>query len=370
MKVIVTGGGTGGHIYPALAIAERILQDDPRSEVLFVGSENGLERDIVSKTAIPFAMIKAKGMPRKIGKEMVSTVFDASKGVFMANRIMKDFRPDLVIGTGGFVCGPTVLAAKRLKIPCLIHEQNAYPGITNKILAPLVDCVLLSFPEARSRFKGKVRAEVTGLPVRADMLKYSKEEGCAFFGLDPNRPVLLVTGGSRGARTINRVVAMSAERILKSFDVQILFITGSNGYTDTSLLLRECGIQPFEHKDLILRDYVYDMPYALAAADVVIGRAGATFLAEIALCGLPGILIPYPYASENHQAYNAQAMVDAGGAVSVSDKAFTVPKLMEMLYPFLEDQAYCNRMAEKMRAASKPNAINDIMKIIYSFNIN
>lgn len=368
MKVIVTGGGTGGHIYPAMAIAECIIKDIPQSEVLFVGSENGLERDIVSKSTIPFAMIKAKGMPRKISRELLSSTFEASRGLVMANRILKDFEPDLVIGTGGFVCGPTMLAAKRLRIPTMIHEQNAYPGLTNKLLAPLMDCVLLNFPEARSRFKGKIRAEVTGLPVRSDMLTHTREEGCAFFGLDPKRRVLLVTGGSRGARTINRVVAMSAERILRSFDVQILFITGSSGYTDTSLLLRECGIQPFEHKDLILRDYVYDMPYALAAADLVIGRAGATFLAEIAMCGLPGILIPYPYASENHQAYNAQAMVDAGGAVTVADKSFTVPRLMEMLYPFLEDDAYRYRMAEKMKSAAKPHAMDDIMEIIKSFN--
>lgn len=364
MRLVVTGGGTGGHIYPALAIAERVLAEFPNSEVLYIGSEQGLEKDIVEKTDLPFAAVKSKGLPRKLNKDLVQAVFESSQGVFMANKILKDFRPDVVLGTGGFVCGPTLLAAKKLGIKTLIHEQNAYPGVTNKLLAPLVDRTLLSFPQAKDYFKGPVRSVVTGLPVREKVGSASKEDACRFLGLDPKRPVILVTGGSRGARSINRVIAMSAERILKNFDVQIVFVTGKEGYTETTLLLREFGIQASECDDLFVRDYIYDMPMALAAADLVIGRAGATFLAEIAICGLPGILVPYPYASENHQAFNAAAFVEAGGALSVADKDLTVPKLMELLAPFLENKAYRDSMSDKMRQLAKPRALDDIVKIM------
>lgn len=367
MKVIVSGGGTGGHIYPALAIAERIREEIPRARVLYVGGEQGLEADIVGKTDIPFTAIKAKGLPRKINKALAQSLFSTGQGVWMADRIIKRFRPDLVIGTGGFVCGPTVLAAARRGIPTLIHEQNAYPGLTNKLLAPFVKKVMIQFPEAAQYFSKRADVVVTGLPMRKDIAMHSKEEGCAFFGLDASRRTILVTGGSRGARAINRVMAMAAPMVLKNYDVQIIFVTGKACHEETLQLLQECELNPADHSRLVVKDYLYDMPYALAAADIVIGRAGATFLAEITYCGLPAILIPFPYASENHQTYNAQALVDAGAARMIADRDLTVPRLMEHLAALLDDPALCRRMAVQMKRLAKPHALDDIMDIIRSY---
>lgn len=364
MRVILTGGGTGGHIYPAIAIAERIKKDISNSEILYVGCENGLERDIVGKTELPFTAIHARGLPRKLNKDVFAAIFDTGRGVFEADRMIKKFRPDLVIGTGGYVCGPTVLAARRRHIPALLHEQNAYPGITNRLLAPFVDQVLLNFTEARGYFKGHPSFALTGLPVREDIANSRREEGAERFGLDPNKRTVLITGGSRGARTINRVLALAMPLLLSSVDAQIIFATGTNGYAETMLLLKDGGINPAENPRLVVKDYLYEMPLALAASDVIIGRAGATFLAEIAMCGIPGILVPYPYASENHQVFNAQAVVDAGAAEMILDKELTVPRLLETLTPFLQDDNYYHNMATQMKSLARPEAMDDIMAIV------
>lgn len=367
MRVIFTGGGTGGHIYPALAIAERIREEMPTAALLYVGCHDGLEADIVGKTDIPFEAIHAKGLPRKINKEAAVALWETGRGTWTADRIVKRFRPDLVIATGGFVSGPTALAARKRRVPLILHEQNAYPGITNRLLAPLADHILLNFEEARPYFKGKADFAVTGLPVRADIGRSDRTEALRYFGLDPAKKTILVTGGSRGARTLNRVVALAMPLLLSSLDAQMIFATGTNGYTDTMLLLKDGDIDPNEEPRLVVKDYLYDMPLALAAADVVIGRAGATFLAEIANCGLPGILVPYPYASENHQVHNAEAFVAGGGAEMILDKVFTVPKLLETLSPFLDNERYYRDKVRHMKALARPRALEDIMDLVRTY---
>lgn len=368
MKVIVTGGGTGGHIYPALAIAESVLKEIPNSEVLYIGCEDGLENQIVPGTNIAFKTISAKGLPRKLSPALFKAAFISSKGVLEANQYIKEFQPDLVIGTGGFVCGPTVLMAAKNHIPTMIHEQNAYPGITNKILAPMVSKVLVCYPEAKGYFKRAKEIVQTGLPVRSDIAVISREEGCEKFDLDPSLKTILITGGSRGARTINRVCALALPGILSNPNVQVIFIAGKTGYVETSLLLKDAALPEEFESRLHLLDYTHHMPHALAAADVVIGRAGATFLAEIAVRGVPGILVPYPYASENHQEHNARAVIDAGGAEMILDDDFTVPKLMAILDKFLNDQAYYMDKKTHMQALARPEALTDIMTLVKEFN--
>ncbi len=368
MRIILTGGGTGGHIYPALSIAERIRAENADVNILYVGAENGMEADIVGKkTDLPFTAIKAKGLPRQLNKALISAVAHTGRGLWEAERIMKRFSPDLVIGTGGYVCGPTILAACRRKIPTILHEQNAYPGFTNRLLGPFVNRVLLNFPEARGYFKGNPDFVLTGLPVRDDILSAKRSEGLERFGLDPSKKTVLITGGSRGAQSINRVLSLSMTLLLANTDAQIIFATGANGYAETMLLLKEDNINPHDEPRLVVKDYLYDMPMALAAADVVVGRAGATFLAEIAMCGLPGILIPYPYASENHQAYNAQAYVDAGAAEMILDRDLTVPKLLSTLTPFIQDEGYYVDKVNRMRTMARPEAMDDIMAVIYEY---
>ncbi len=367
MRVIVSGGGTGGHIYPALAIAERILEEIPGSEVLYMGCDNGLENSIVPTTNIPFKTISAQGLPRKLTPALVKSLFVNSKGVLEAKRYIKEFQPDLVIGTGGFVCGPTVLMACMQHIPAMIHEQNAYPGMTNRMLSARVNKVMINYPEAAKFFVKAKETVLTGLPVRSDVGKISKEEGCAKFGLDPQKKTVLVTGGSRGARTINRVCALALSALLADPNVQVIFITGKAGYVETSLLIKESDSTVLHNERLCFLEYTHDMPYALAAADVVIGRAGATFLAEIAMCGLPGILIPYPYASDNHQQFNAQAVVDAGAGEMILDDEMTVPKLMATLDLFLNNDSYYAEKKAAMHNLARPAAMDDIMMLVNTF---
>lgn len=370
MRVIVSGGGTGGHIYPALAIAERIMEDIPGSEVLYIGCDNGLENSIVPTTNIPFKTISAKGLPRKLTPALIKSVFVNAKGVLEAKKYIKAFKPDLVIGTGGFVCGPTVLMACLNHIPAMIHEQNAYPGMTNRMLSTRVNKVMINYPEAAKFFVKAKETVLTGLPVREDVGKISKEDGCAKFGLDPHKKTVLITGGSRGARTINRVCALGLSGLLADPDVQVIFITGKAGYVETSLLIKESDSTVLRNDRLCFLEYSHDMPYALAAADVAIGRAGATFLAEIAMCGLPGILIPYPYASDNHQQFNAQAVVDAGGGEMILDDEMTVPKLMSTLEKFLKDDAYYQEKKTNMQRLARPAAMDDIMMLVNTFKNN
>lgn len=367
MRVIVTGGGTGGHIYPALAIAERIMTDMPDSEVLYVGCDNGLENTIVPTTSIPFKTIPAQGLPRKLTPALIRSLLTNSKGVAEARRTIRSFKPDLVIGTGGFVCGPTVLMACLHHVPAMIHEQNAYPGMTNRMLAARVNKVMINYPEAARFFVKAKETVLTGLPVREDIGKISKEDGCAHFTLDPSKKTVLITGGSRGARTINRVCALALSSMLANENVQVIFITGKAGYVETSLLLKDNDSSVLRDSRLCFLEYTHDMPYALAAADVVIGRAGATFLAEIAACGLPGILVPYPYASDNHQQFNAEAVVNAGAGEMILDNDMTVPKLMTTLNTFLTDDEYYREKKKAMNALARPQALDDIMLLVSSF---
>ena len=333
MRVIVSGGGTGGHIYPALAIAERILADMPGSEVLYIGCDNGLENNIVPTTSIPFKTISAKGLPRKLTPALAKSLFINSKGVVEARRYIKEFKP----------------------------------GMTNRLLASRVNKVMINYPEAARFFVKAKETVLTGLPVRDDIGKLSREEGCAKFGLDPAKKTVLITGGSRGARTINRVCALALTGILANPDVQVIFITGKAGYVETSLLLKDSDSSVLRNERLCFLEYTHDMPYALAAADVVIGRAGATFLAEIAMCGLPGILIPYPYASDNHQQFNAQAVVDAGAGEMILDAELTVPKLTAALNNFLCNDDYYQAKKEAMQGLARPSAMDDIMMLVQSF---
>lgn len=364
MGVVVTGGGTGGHIYPALAIAEAIQKKYPEIDILYIGSETGLEADIVPKTGLPFAAVSAKGLNRRLSIDTLRTLATTVKGLDMARRILKKFKANTVIGTGGFVCGPVMLAAKGQGASLFLHEQNAYPGITNRLLAPLADGVMLNFSEARARFKGRTPLYVTGLPVRHDVGRYSRTEGAAHFGLDPSKKTLLVTGGSRGARTINRTMAQVLPQLLQRPDLQVIFISGRNGYEETRGLLTAAGLSPTDTPGLVFIDYLYEMPLALAAADLAIGRAGATFLAELSACGLPAVLLPYPYASENHQAHNAQAIVDAGAAEMILDGDCTGPLMLDTVARLLDDDNRLATMAVQMKALAKPNALADIMQVL------
>ena len=367
MRILLAGGGTGGHIYPALAIAERLKNLHPECEILYVGTEKGLENRIVPQRGIPFQTIAVEGLPRKLSPALVKAMGRAAGGCLEARKIVKQFRPDLVIGTGGYVCGPVVLAARMAGIPAMIHEQNAFPGVTNKILARFANQIMVNFQASEKYFVHKERICVTGLPVRQEVLNTKKQDGLAYFGFSADKTTLLVSGGSRGARSLNRAMAAAYPDLLQHEDLQILHLTGAADYEDTLKAISEKKIVLADYPQLQIKPYLDEMQYGLAAADFCVGRAGATFLAEITACGLPGILIPYPYAAENHQEYNAKALVDQQAAVMILDKDLTGKLLSQNILDLYQNREIRAQMAECAQKAGKRDALAQIIRLVEQY---
>ncbi len=360
MRVVLTGGGTGGHIYPAVAIGRDLQQKVPGVEILYVGTSKGLEADIVPKEGIPFRTVEVESLPRSLSLRTLRTGYKLIQGFWGARQILRQFRPQVVIGTGGYVCGPVVLAAALLGIPAVIHEQNALPGITNKLLSRFVKAVLVTFPESKRYFPSKARVEVTGLPVRPGIMAVSRSQGARAFGLDPGKFTLLVTGGSRGARSINLAMAEALSWLARRPDIQLIMATGTATYQEFMTKVRKNGLDPEKLPNVVIRPYIYEMAEALAAADLCVCRAGAAFLAELLAKGKPSVLIPYPFAAENHQEYNARAVSEKGGAVLILDKDLNGEKLRLELGRLESDRDSLNRMAEAAKQMGKPEALHKI----------
>lgn len=367
MRILLTGGGTGGHIYPALAIADRMQTLHPDCQILYVGTEKGLENTIVRKKGIPFRTIQVEGLPRKISPALLKAGMKALGGCFDAKKVIKEFRPDVVIGTGGYVCGPMVLAARVSGVPSLIHEQNALPGVTNKLLSHWVDCVMVNFAQSQQYFAHPERVVVTGLPVRQEVMDAEKASGLAYFGLSSEKSTLLVSGGSRGAKSINLAMSAAYKKLLQYPELQIIHLTGIVSYEDTILSARKRGLDLEHSPQVIIRPYLDDMHYGLSAADFCVGRSGATYLAEITARGLASILIPYPYAAENHQQYNAQALVDQGAAQMILDQELNGDNLSAAILELYHNKQLRQSMAQKAHEAGEPKALDKIIALIEQY---
>ena len=369
MKVIISGGGTGGHIYPGLAVARSLEEKIDDVEILFVGTADGLESDIIPKAGYELRTIKAEGFSRQLSLQLVKAVTKTGIGVLESYHILKDFDPDIVLGTGGYVCGPIVLAAALQNIPSLIHEQNAYPGLTNRILAKIVDKVALSNQAAKSYFKQQKKLTVTGNPIRPEIL--AKEERVAYqeLNLQPGLKTILVFGGSRGAKSINQAL-VGIYKNLRELNVQLLHVTGKQDFERIADKAKELGINDFESGKIRIKPYLYNMEAALTVADMVISRAGATGLAEITASGLPAILIPYPHATDNHQEHNARALEEEGAAEVILDDDLTADKLWSRLEELLNDEEKLLTMSKASLSAGAPqaaqNLINEMMQLINS----
>lgn len=330
MKVLLAGGGTAGHINPALAIAGYIKQKRPETQFLFIGNKGGMEQRLVSQAGYPIKSIVISGFKRSMSpKSMVENVKTVSRTITSsaaATKIIKEFKPDICIGTGGYVSGPVVRSASKLGIPCIIHEQNAYPGVTNKMLAKRVVKVMVAVEAAKKYFKD-ADVVVTGNPVRGEILTADKAASRAKLGLD-SRPVVLSFGGSLGARRINEAVADLVARSGIDGKYQHIHAYGSYGdwFPD---LVKEKGADIYECSNLDVRPYIDNMPECMAAADLVISRAGAITLSEIQAMGKPAILIPSPNVAENHQYHNAMALVNAGAADIIEESELSGELLIE-----------------------------------------
>ena len=362
MKYLIAGGGTGGHIYPALSIANEIKSKDRNAEILYVGTEKGLEAELVPKEEFPFRTIRVKGMPRKINKESFLALKELLHGLNDAKKIIKEFKPDVVVGTGGYVCGPVVYMAKKMNIPALIHEQNAFPGITNKILSRYVDIVAVTFDESRKYFKYPDRVVNTGNPIRKKILEVDKEEAYKALDIDKNIPFILSFGGSGGQKTLNESMYYFIKKSIEKKDVQLIHVTGKRFYNEFMDELKKENISL--NKNIRIYPYFYQVPEAINIASLVITSSGAITLAEISAVGVPSILIPKSYTAENHQEFNARAFENKGASILVLEKDIKGDALSDIIYSIVKDKNKLSEMASNSKKIGKIDAAERIVELI------
>lgn len=368
MKILFAGGGTAGHINPALAVAGYIREQLPESKLLYIGNKGGMEERLVPAAGFAFKTVKISGFQRKVTPknilENVKTVSRIFTSGSQAKRIIQEFRPDICLGTGGYVSGPVLRAAMQLGVPAVIHEQNAYPGVTNKMLSKHATRVLLAVEDARKYFPG-ADCVLTGNPIRQEILRADYHAARAKLGLD-SRPLILSFGGSLGARTMNESIADLLVQSGKSGQFQHIHAYGQYGRWLPELLGKK-GLNLRLATNIQVREYITDMPDCLAAADLVICRAGAITLSELQAQGKPAILIPSPNVAENHQYHNAMAMVNRNAAVILEEKNLT-PMLLcqtaEQLFAEPGKLQTISQNAKRMAITDANARIYDILRQI------
>lgn len=359
MRILITGGGTGGHVYPGLAVAEALMTLDPASEVLFVGTSRGLESTLVPKAGWPFVTVPASGM-RGLGWGarglfMLNLVF----GVLKSLVILLKFRPAVVMGTGGYVSVPVMVASRLLGKCIVLQEQNSVPGSTNKRAARWARRIYLGFAEAAPCFSGRPTV-VTGNPVRRDVIEaLSRDHHDHWDGRRPLR--LLAFGGSRGARSLNEALIAAAAPLIGRHDLELWFQTGPTDYNRVSLAYAE-GYDAWRGSERLLRvePYIDDMAAALRWADLVISRAGAMTLAELAASGRPAVLVPFPHATDDHQARNARGVAEAGAAEVLPDDMCTGEALIALVDHLCTEPSRLAEMALASRRRARPDAAAEI----------
>jgi UDP-N-acetylglucosamine--N-acetylmuramyl-(pentapeptide) pyrophosphoryl-undecaprenol N-acetylglucosamine transferase len=357
MKVIISGGGTGGHIYPAIAIADGLKAVDPTIDILFVGALGKMEMEKVPKAGYPIKGLKIRGFDRAMSVRNIKLPFNLLSSLMKARGIIKRFRPDVAVGVGGYASGPLLYAAGRSNIPTLIQEQNSFPGITNKLLSRKARTICVAYEGLERYFKNKPTV-LTGNPVRNDIadLEAKKEEAYAYFGLEKGKPVIFAFGGSLGARTINKSIAEQTD-LLRDAEVQVIWQTGS--YYHGALVSSEAALLSNVHP----LAFVDRMDLAYAAADVIIGRAGALTISELCLVGKPAILVPSPNVAEDHQTKNAQALVDKSAALLVKDSDAKETLLLTAL-ELLKEEERKAELGRNIKQLAKPNATQAIVEEI------
>ncbi len=349
MRVILSGGGTGGHIYPALALARYLRRQDREANLLFIGTEQGLEGAIIPAEGFELAFIPASGYRRRLSG-VLPAGRDFLRGLALARGIISRFRPEVVVGTGGYVSAPVVAAAVSLRLPTVIHEQNVLPGLANRWLAPLAGRVCLSFEASRPSFPCRAKTVFTGNPRAGEVAAVSREEGCRRLNLDPACPTILIYGGSRGAEQINRVVIDFLGRGWLPSGMQLVYITGEIYYREVR---EKLGLLP---RRVYLYPYLRDMPAALAAADLAVTRSGATTLAELTALGVPSLLVPSPNVVNNHQYFNARLLADTGAAVLVEEQDFNPLRLRREIEGLFGEGERLEAMSRAGQALGVPDA--------------
>ncbi|GLB47023.1 UDP-N-acetylglucosamine--N-acetylmuramyl-(pentapeptide) pyrophosphoryl-undecaprenol N-acetylglucosamine transferase [Philodulcilactobacillus myokoensis] len=358
MRLIISGGGTGGHIYPALALIKELKKQEPDSEVLYVGSTRGIEKNIVPKLGIKFKELRIQGFKRSLSLDNFKTVYLFLKSVHESKKIIKQFHPDIVIGTGGYVSGAVVYAASRLHIPTLIHEQNSVVGLTNRFLSHYVNKIAIAFHMAADQFpSGKV--VFTGNPRAQQVANLKSNFKWSQYDLKDDVPTALIVGGSQGALKLNQ----STVEAIKKFNqrkYQLVFVTGPKRYDDVKRKLSGIDI----NSNVVIKPYISNMPLILPKTDVIIGRAGATSLAEITAIGIPSILIPSPYVTADHQTKNAMSLVKNNAAIIVKESDLNADSLIKPIDELMANSNERHQMATNSRKMGVQDAATRLYHVM------
>ncbi len=364
MKIIITGGGTGGHIYPGISLARAFQKRDEKNKIIFIGTNQGMEAEIIPKEGYIFYALKVKGIRRKICLDSFYAILLFLISLFTSLRFIREIRPDLVIGTGGYVSGSVALVSSLVGIPTFIHEQNAIPGITNQLLSLTCRKIFVSFPESRDYLWRKGKAVFLGNPVRENIWQGDRNKIIGSTGLVADKKTLLVFGGSRGASVINQTLLDTLDKMDRSFwrEWQILIISGKDDYLPVKERLKHYRYQ----KNIAVISYLNQMEDAYDLADLVICRAGATTIAELTAKGLPAILIPYPYATGNHQFVNASHLAKMHAAVVIPEKELSAGRLSLELEQFLNHKERLAEFTDNSRLIGNRKAADDIISKICS----
>ncbi len=361
MNVIISGGGTGGHIYPAIAIAQKIQENIEDVNILYVGIKGGPEETIAKKYGYDFEPIEGMGMPRKLNKKFFKSLSTNMKGFKSARRIINEFKPDIAIGTGGYVCGPIIYQAAKLKVPTIIHESNSYPGITSKYLSKKVDYVCISYAEAIKHFKHKEKIVVTGNPVRNNFNDTYTDDDLGKLGIGKDIPVVFSFGGSNGSYAMNKAVKELVANLKGDF--YLLHQTGKRNFDD---FIKDLP----ENKYLKVFPYIDNIDLFYAVSDLIIASSGAMSLAEISSVKKPSILIPKGYTTENHQQYNAETYVKNGASLMILEKELDGKILYNNIMSVINDKEKLEEMGKNSAKLAQDGASDAILKLVLELTEN
>lgn len=361
MRVIIAAAGTGGHINPGIAIANKIKKEEPDSEIIFIGTNRGLENDLVPRAGYDLKQIEAYGLGKNIVKN-----FKTFKGLFQAKKIIKEFKPDVVIGAGGYICGPVLMAAYLKKIPTLLHESNAFPGKAVKMLSNKTDTIMISFEEARKRLPKAKKVVLTGTPIKTDATEISlnrKLEVISEQNLENTKPIVLIFGGSQGAKKINEAVVELLGKN-ETLEYQIILAAGSKQYDNVMSFLGQKNIDITKNNNVRIYPYIYEMEELEKTADILVCRSGATTIAEIARIGKPAIFVPLPNVSNDHQTYNAKVLENIGAAKIIKNDELTGEVLDTKIKEMVKDKNKLNEMGKFARQIDIENVEDKIYQEI------
>jgi UDP-N-acetylglucosamine--N-acetylmuramyl-(pentapeptide) pyrophosphoryl-undecaprenol N-acetylglucosamine transferase len=362
-RVIISGGGTGGHIFPAVAIADEIKKRNPNAEILFIGALGKMEMEKVPAAGYRIEGLTIVGFQRKLTFSNFLLPFKIVKSLLKARKILKEFKPQAVVGVGGYASGPTLQAATMLKLPTLVQEQNSFPGKTNKLLASKVN-VLCTAYEGLERYFPKEKIRITGNPVRHEMvtIEGKREEAINYYGFDSSKKTILIIGGSLGARTLNNALVENIAEIARHDEIQILWQSGKLYYEQMLEIMNQKKLGSIK-----LVQFIDRMDLAYAAADMIISRAGAISVSELCLIGKPVVLVPSPNVAEDHQTKNAMALVSKNAAILVKD-AEANQRLFSVVFELMKDESKMISYSAEIKKLAKPNAtvdiVNELEKIV------